>query len=129
MIDTLTMRRLATALAWVLAAALVFVTWCPPNLRPHLGSANMERFAAFFMTAAAFVFGFPRRSGWIALGVVLIAGILEIGQLFIPGRDAGLHDAVVKVAGGLSGVVAGNVVLQIWRVGVRFRSRRAGAGY
>jgi hypothetical protein len=128
MADSPTLRRFAAALPWVLIAGLVFVTWCPPHLRPHFGSANMERFAAFFVTAAAFVFGFPRRGGWIALGVVLVAAILEVGQLFIPGRDAHLRDALVKCVGGLSGVAAATIAQHIRRIGTGWRSARSNGG-
>ena len=111
MISEQSMRRVAAFLAWMLAAGLVLVTWGPQSLRPHLGDASLERFGAFFVTAAMFVLGYPRRAGLIALGGVAFAIVLELGQLIAPGRDAGLPDVIAKALGGLAGVLATIAIL------------------
>ncbi|MDR3507903.1 MAG: hypothetical protein P4L64_08420 [Caulobacteraceae bacterium] len=106
--------------AWVLAAFVVFATLGPQGLRPHLGDAQTERFAAYFVTAAAFVIAYPRRAALVAPSAVAIAILLELGQRLAPGRDAGLHDAIAKAMGGVAGALAADLGLILWG---RLRSR------
>ncbi len=112
-------RKPARAMAWILAATVVFVTLGPQGLRPHLADAQVERFGAYFVTAATFVVGYPRRPRLIALFAVCAAILLEIGQAFAPGRDPGVPDAIAKALGGLCGAAASMVLL-------RFRPRAVG---
>jgi len=90
-------------IAWTLVAGIVFATLGPQSLRPHLGDAQLERFGAYFVTAVALVLAYPRRPWTIALAVVAVAVLLELGQLIVPGRDAGVPDAIAKALGGVSG--------------------------
>jgi VanZ family protein len=101
--------------AWSLAAFIVFATLGPQSDRPHVGPAQIERFGAYFVTAGAFVFAYPRRPWLIALCVAGAAVLLEMAQLLAPGRDAGVPDAVAKVLGGLDGTLFAYVVVRIWR--------------
>ena len=97
------LRRGWILTAWALLGFVVFATWGPQSLRPHLGGAQFERFGAYFVAAMAFVFAYPRRPLLIAVAAVIVALFLELGQLFIPGRDAGVADAIAKSLGGLAG--------------------------
>ncbi len=116
-------RRAAILVAWSLAAFIVFATLGPQSERPHLGPAQFERFGAYFVTSAAFVIAYPRRPLLIAICVVLAAVLLELGQLLVPGRDAGAPDAMAKALGGLCGaaITAGGV--EIWRRSHKSSSR------
>lgn len=89
--------------AWLLAVGIVAVTLGPLGLRPRLGDAQLERFMAYFLTASAFVIAYPRRPVTIGAVAVLAAAGLELGQLFVPGRDAGVADALAKALGGALG--------------------------
>jgi hypothetical protein len=95
----------AALLAWTLVIGVVFATLGPQSLRPHLGDPQIERFCAFFITAGACVIAYPRRPMLIALGAVALAVLLECGQIVVPGRDAGLDDALAKALGGASGAI------------------------
>ncbi|MFI4976347.1 MAG: hypothetical protein ACHP84_17575 [Caulobacterales bacterium] len=108
-------RGWAAAAAWGLAAYIVFVTLGPQSLRPHLGPAQLERFAAYFVTAGAFVLAYPKRPLTIAVAGVLLAILLELGQLFVPGRDAGLPDAIAKALGALAGAAVAAGFNSRWR--------------
>jgi hypothetical protein len=94
------------AIAWGLAAFIVFATWGPQGLRPHLASAPVERFGAYFLTAAAFVFAYPKRPMLIGTAAVGFAVVLELGQFLAPGRDPGMPDAIEKASGGVCGAAA-----------------------
>jgi VanZ family protein len=115
MIKTSSVRLAWIVVAWALVCFIVFATWGPQSLRPHLGDAQLERFGAYFVTAGAFVFAYLRRPWTIAVAAVAVAVLLEVGQLFIPGRDAGVPDAIAKALGGLSGAAVAAAAARIWK--------------
>lgn len=94
-------RKLALVIALACAAFIIFATLSPIQLRPKTGHFNIERFAAFFVLGAAFVTAYPKYWLIVAIGVVTGACGLEIGQLYVPGRDGDVHDAILKSFGGL----------------------------
>ena len=82
--------------AWILAAAVAFATLGPPTYRPHsdLGQDG-EHALAFVLVGLAFGLAYGRnRLVTTAISVVLI-GLLEILQLWMPGRHARLEDFAV----------------------------------
>ena len=99
-------RKLALALGCLALAVIVFSTLSPLSLRPKTGYPDLERFVAFFLVAACFAVAFPRRAWMVLVAVVLGAALLEAAQLLVPGRDAHVHDAAVKAAGGVLGLMA-----------------------
>jgi len=116
-----TLRRAAVLLAWSLAVGLIVVTWGPQGIRPRIASPALERFGAYFLTAAAFVTPYPRRALTIALAAVVFAVALELGQFLAPGRDPRVSDAVVKALGGLCGAAAAHFG---WRAAGLWRPER-----
>lgn len=83
-------------IAWILAAAVAFATLGPPTYRPHseLGQDG-EHALAFILVGLAFGLAYGRnRWATVAVSVVMI-GMLEILQLWMPGRHARLQDFVV----------------------------------
>jgi VanZ family protein len=100
-------RKYVLVVAWLLLAAIVFVTLAPVQWRPRTGHPNLERFAAFLLLGAAYTLALPRRAGLIAVCVVLGAFALEAAQWFSPTRDPAVKDALVKACGALVGVAAG----------------------
>jgi hypothetical protein len=112
------LRRAAVLLAWGLAFSLIVVTWGPQEIRPRIGHPDLERFAAYFLTAAIFVAAYPRRVVPIVLASVVFAFMLEFGQFFTDDRDPRFTDAVVKALGGLCGAGAAHFGLRaarLWR--------------
>jgi VanZ family protein len=94
------------ALAWALCLFIAFATLGPQNTRPHLSSAALERFGAYFLTAALFAAAYPKRPWMIAAGAVVLAVVLELGQFVAVGRDPGVRDVIEKALGGVCGVMA-----------------------
>ncbi len=94
-------------LALFLVGGIAYATLCPIGMRPHLASANQERFGAYFIMGLVVALAFPRRWLTVSLFVALVAIGLEAGQLLIPGRDARVADALVKMLGGVVGAQAG----------------------
>jgi VanZ family protein len=98
----------AKPVAWLLLAAIIFVTLSPIGLRPHtVTSVNLDRALAYLLVGFMFAVAYPRR--WLAVAVLLIFGALAIEylQYLSPTRHARLHDAGVKIVGASVGVFAG----------------------
>src|SRR6266568_2615341 len=82
--------------AWLLAAAVTFATLGPPQFRPHsnLGQDG-EHTLAFILVGLAFGLAYPRQRMLTAVIAVVMIGLIEILQLWAPGRHARLEDFVV----------------------------------
>ena len=118
--------RLVRILAWLLLAAIAFVTLSPIGLRPESGfSPNYERFAAFAAVGFMFALAYPRHI-WLVLALVLGAAVaFEALQLVVSGRHGRVWDLVVKLLGGTGGITGGVMVRVIWE---RVAAFRAAAG-
>ena len=110
------MTTLLRIFAWCLAAAVTFATLGPPRFRPHahLGQDG-EHALAFVLLGLAFGLAYSRNRPLTSTVAVATIGVLEILQLWAPGRHARLEDFVVDalaacvgfaVAAGLDWVVA-----------------------
>lgn len=98
-------KILFRVLAWASVGFIAYSTLVPIALRPHAGGVNpdYERFAAYAVASSLMVFAYPYHSLRVAIGGVMIAIVLEVSQLAVPGRDARVADALLKIAGALSG--------------------------
>lgn len=109
--------------AWLLAAAVTLATLGPPRLRPqsNLGQDG-EHALAFILLGLAFGIAYPRHRPLAAAIAVVAIGLIEVLQLWAPGRHARLEDFVVDALAACAGfaVAAG----LNWAVA---RSRRSGA--
>ena len=74
--DLKTMIKSARVLAWLLLAALVFVTVCPIEYRPHPPgfSVTLERLGAFALIGFLFAVGYPRHRWQVGMLIVMAAG-------------------------------------------------------
>lgn len=86
-------------IAWLFAAAVTFATLGPAPLRPHseMGQ-NSEHGLAFVLVGLAFGLAYPRRRLAVAAISVVLIGLLELMQLWAPGRHARLEDFLVDAA-------------------------------
>ena len=60
---------------------------------------------------ALFCLAYPRQAMLVCLIVIGSAVLLELAQLLTADRHGRVHDAIVKMVGGATGVVAGKVIL------------------
>jgi VanZ family protein len=94
--------------------AIIVLSLVPGTYRPHTGlPSEAEHFIAYYSTAFAFALGFRSRASRvvIVLGLTLLAGSMEVLQLWVPGRHSAIIDAVVSSLGGLLGIALGKLVL------------------
>jgi VanZ family protein len=97
-------RRLALIAGWALAVLVVFLTLGPVSDRPQLGHPQFERFAAYLALGLCWGAAYPARLWRVLLVLTAAAVLLEMAQALAPGRDPGVIDAIVEVAGAVVGV-------------------------
>jgi hypothetical protein len=89
---------------------IIGLSLVPGNYRPHTGlPGEVEHFIAYCLTASAFALGFRSRTSWVFIAFVLtlLAGSMEVLQLWVPGRHSAIMDAIVSSLGGLLGILLG----------------------
>ena len=98
-----TMLRL---FAWLLAAAVTFATLGPARLRPHapLGHDGEHAFA-FILIGLAFGLAYARNRIAAAAIAVAMIGLVELLQLWAPGRHARLEDFAVNALVAIAGFI------------------------
>ena len=98
------MTTLLRLFAWLLAAAVTFVTLGPPRDRPHpVFGQNSDHALAFVLVGLAFAFAYPEPRRLAAMISVPLIGALELLQFAAPGRHARLSDFVVDALAALAG--------------------------
>jgi len=99
---TTTLLRL---FAWYLAAAVTFATLGPPSYRPHshLGQDG-EHALAFILIGLAFGLAYAGHRLLTTAVAVLSIGLLEIMQLWAPGRHARFEDFAVDALTACAGL-------------------------
>jgi VanZ family protein len=115
------MKIILKIVAWCLAAAVTFATLGPARYRPHsnLGQDG-EHALAFVLVGLAFGAAYSGNR-WLTAAITLIGtGLIEILQLWAPGRHARLEDFIVDALAACAGLVIAAAV--DW---VMARSRRS----
>jgi VanZ family protein len=91
---------------WILATAILVLSFVPANLRPETGTPhNLEHFAIFCATGIFFGVGYDRGRGLTSIALVVFAAAVEFGQIFVPDRHARLTDFIVDAAAAIIGVL------------------------
>ncbi|MBI5261555.1 MAG: VanZ family protein [Bradyrhizobium sp.] len=98
-------------LAWLLAAAVTFATLGPATLRPRsdLGQDG-EHALAFMLVGLAFGLAYSQRRWFVSLVAIFAIGLLELMQLWAPGRHARLEDFVVDALAACAGFAISAVI-------------------
>jgi VanZ family protein len=99
------MTLILRIIAWLLTAAVTFATLGPPSYRPHspLGQEG-EHALAFVLVGLAFGLAYPRRRLFTAGIAVVLIGMLELLQLWMPGRHARWEDFIVDALAACAGI-------------------------
>jgi VanZ family protein len=105
------MTMILRLFAWLLAAAVTFATLGPPRFRPHssLGQDGEHAFA-FVLVGLAFGLAYPRHRLLTGAVAVVMIGVIELLQLWIPGRHARLEDFVVDALTACAGMAIAAVL-------------------
>ena len=102
------MTMILRLFAWFLAAAVSFATLGPPDFRPHASplGQNGEHALAFVLLGLAFGLAYTRKRLLTAAIAVALIGLIEILQLWAPGRHARLEDFLVDAFAACIGLAA-----------------------
>jgi VanZ family protein len=92
---------LLRAAVWLSVLGLLVASWTPGQYMIRTGArGSFEHVGAYLMTTLLLVFAYPRSPPWIVGGALAIyAGILEVGQLYIPGRHSQFEDFAASCLG------------------------------
>jgi VanZ family protein len=90
------MTTILRLFAWLLATAVTFATLGPPRFRPHsdLGQDG-EHVLAFVLIGLAFGLAYARNRLLTSVLSVAMIGVIEILQIWAPGRHARFEDFAV----------------------------------
>jgi VanZ family protein len=88
-------------IAWVSVLGLVVASWTPGEDMIRTGAkGSLEHVAAYLISTLLFVLAYPRVSPVLIGGLFAIcAGVLEFGQLFVPGRHSQFEDFAASCLG------------------------------
>lgn len=81
---------------------ILVLSWVPGSSRPTIGTSNLiEHFVAYFVTALVTIVAFvpPRTIRGVLAGMILLAGVAETGQNFVPGREPKVIDFLASSVG------------------------------
>ena len=103
--------KTARIVGWSSAAVIVFLSVCPPALRPETGAPHsLEHFTIFAVTGFAFGVGYKRRHDLLAILLIMFSGATEIAQLFVQGRHARLGDFIIDAVSACVGLVVASLL-------------------
>lgn len=108
------MRQMFLAAGVFSVVLIITLSLVPGSLRPQTGTgASFEHFMAYALTAS--VLTLHRASNrWrigVVVGLLLLAGLLEGLQFYVPGRHAQVTGALISGLGALAGGVASALIL------------------
>jgi VanZ family protein len=104
-------RKLSRVAAWSAASAIVVLTVVPPSLRPTTDAPHdVEHAVAFLILGILFGLAYTGRERVLSAGLVVFCAMIEILQLYIPGRHARWIDFVVDAIAAVVGIFIGAFV-------------------
>src|SRR6202051_2882780 len=100
------MTLILRIIAWLLTAAVTFATLGPPQFRPHSDfGQDGEHALAFVLVGLAFGVAYTRNRLLTTTISVVMIGVIEILQIWAPGRHARFEDFVVDALAACAGFV------------------------
>lgn len=113
--DKRLMRGLFKAAPWLCLIMLIVLSWTPSTYMVRTGhGAWLEHATAYAGTAVLFRIAHPSLArSYLAAALVAYAGILETGQIWIPGRGASIFDWGAGSAGAVIASILWRRSLQI----------------
>ncbi|WP_368732169.1 VanZ family protein [Salinarimonas soli] len=99
----------------MVVALCVLSLWPGGVETPPEVAGPRRHFLAYAATAAVLAYAYrsPRHQWVVSCGLVALGIALEVGQIWVPGRTAGIGDAIGSGMGAIAGVLA--VSLLPWR--------------
>jgi len=111
------LQKTIIAAAWACLVFIIYATLSSIDARPALVASGfykefftvVERFGAYAVLGLLFCLAYPRYLTFVCILVFGSAVILELLQIFVPDRHAGVLDVIEKLLGGAAGIVLGDI--------------------
>jgi peptidoglycan/LPS O-acetylase OafA/YrhL len=93
--------------AWLSVLALALASWTPGDEMIRTGAnGEVEHVLAYFISAFLLLWSYPQwTQRQLGSALVIYAGILEVGQIYAPGRHSQFGDFAASSLGVLIGVL------------------------
>jgi len=110
------MQFYSRTLLLALTVTIVALSVVPPGWRPLTGVPHgVEHAVIFGLAGASLALSFARSGLVLGIVAVMFTALIEVAQLWIPGRHARLSDFVVDTHGAWLGLVVGTMGRRLWR--------------
>jgi VanZ family protein len=105
-------RTLFRLAGWFCIVVIAGLSIGSPSLRPVTFLLHeLEHAAIFAMTAFALGLGYPHRAAQHVVSLTIFAGVVELAQIYAPGRHARLEDFVVDILAACAGIALSSAIL------------------
>ena len=110
----MTAHRLIQSFAWLCLAAIAILSIVAPALRPvTILPHDFEHAAIFALTGFTLSLGYPNRAQLQMSVLIVFSGVIELAQLYAPGRHARVIDFVVDALAACAGVAVAATLLRL----------------
>jgi VanZ family protein len=110
------MRRITQVICWVLLSAIVALSVIPAEMRPvTIFPHDFEHAAIYFLAGCAFGLVYSVSFVGCLVGLSGFSLLIEVIQLWIPGRHPRLSDFLVDAFAITAGLVGGIALAQFTR--------------
>ena len=107
------MRRMAQATSWILLFSIAALSVVPADLRPvTIFAHDVEHAAIYFLAGCAFGRAYADHFVITLVGLSAFTLVMEVIQIWIPGRHARASDFVVDAFAIAVGLVGGAALAQ-----------------
>jgi len=97
---------------WLCVALIGALSLVAPSLRPvTMLPHDLEHAAIFALTGLALGMGYPNRTQFHMSAMIVFAAVVELAQLYAPGRHARMIDFVVDAVSACAGVAVATAIV------------------
>jgi hypothetical protein len=112
--ERMTTRRLFQLAGWACVIAIAALSLVAPSLRPvTILPHDFEHAAIFALTGFTLSLGYPNRAQLQMSVLIVFSGMIELAQLYAPGRHARVIDFVVDALAACAGVAVAAVLMRL----------------
>jgi VanZ family protein len=106
--------RLFQFSGWACVIAIATLSLVAPSLRPVTALPHdLEHAAIFAITGFTLGLGYPNRAQLQMSAMIVFAAVIELAQLYAPGRHARVIDFVVDALAACAGVACAAILMRL----------------
>ena len=106
--------RLFQVAGWACVIAIAVLSLVAPSLRPvTVLPHDLEHAAIFAITGFTLGLGYPNRAQVQMFAMIVFAAVIELAQIYAPGRHARMIDFVVDALAACLGVAFAAILMRL----------------